>query len=241
MHSEPALKTLTMPRGLREMQKPERANSHGGKQKISSWRNREWKKDSKLSPHPSSYGDTKETTINETINKTECAPKVFGDLGAYRSLTNKTESVFSGKNVPSDYPAPVLLEPYADKPLAEEKPKIMPIVEGASSNTPLASNCLLQGIVTNSKNSSPLSLFPLIGNVPKTTVAMSVVTSPSSSPQWRQLLSKQDTEKMMQAFSLGVYLGDLTVLSMFGEFTSSPSGRKFFVLTPPQLNPGLLL
>ena len=224
------------------MQKPEKANSHGGKQKISSWRNREWKKDSKLSPHPSSYGDTKETTINETINKTDFAPKVFGDQGAYRSLTNKTESVFSGKNVPSDYPGPVLLEPYSDKPLAEEKPKIMPIVEGASSNTPLVSNCLLQGKATNSKNSSPLSLFPLIGNMPKTTVAMSVVTSPSSSPQWRQLLSKQDTEKIMQAFSLGVYLGDLTVLSiMFGEFTSSPSGRKFFVLTPPQLNPGLLL
>ena len=53
-------------------------------------------------------------------------------------------------------------------------------------------------------NTKPMSLLPFLG-MPSAAGIAGKITSPTSSPQWMQLLSKQDTDEMMQDLSQGLY------------------------------------
>ena len=195
-----------MPRGWREAHKPETADSYRGRRKIPPWRKKEFDKESNLPSASSSDSTLEQTGINETMNSgvlaASFAPPILNEgLETSNKSSNTTEALQLGGSFDVRYMLTGNLQP-------ETKTTSIHGVDGMSSNTSLlpddSSNVCRQ--VPNSSVSKPLSLLPFLG-MPSAVSVKGSITSPThtSVPQWMQLLSKQDTEKMSHAITLGLY------------------------------------
>ena len=179
-----------MPRG-RQQQSKELHLKRGGKIKTSMGR-RELGK--------ASLTSLEESTVNANIAEARFVPK---DFQHQHGNGSKTESLLSGSSLSQDLYS-VLVENSQD----ETKLKLQ-TVDGAFDNIAIAPkyssfDSYVKG--TCSSNTKPLSRFPFLDNVPISIGLTGAIASPPSLPQWRQLLSKQDTQRMMQDLSIGEYL-----------------------------------
>jgi len=176
-----------MPRG-RQQQSKELHLKRGGKIKTSMGR-RELGK--------ASLTSLEESTVNANITEARFDPKDF------QHGSKKTESLLSGSSLSQDLYS-VLVENSQD----EAKFKLQ-TVDGAFDNIALAPK--YSAFDSNVKGAcssytKPLSRFSFLDNVPISIALTGAIASPPSLPQWRQLLSKQDTQRMMQDLSIGEYL-----------------------------------
>ena len=178
-----------MPRGWRETHKPETADSYRGQRRLP-WR----REDSSL---PSEIAK-----VNETRKTGEfplgVTPVVLNEAVEAFSL-NKTESLTSN-NYDTHYS--ITDNPQLDTKGAQE------IVGSGSSLSSLGANgfsCARHQGTSPANASKPLSLFPFLG-MPSTVGSMVSITSPTppSVPQWMQLLTNQDAQRIMQDISSGV-------------------------------------
>ena len=180
-----------MPRGWRETHKPETADSYRGGRRIP------WRRDDSSLP-------SKSAKVNETRKTGEfpvgVTPIVLNEaLEAFSS--NKTESLTSN-NYDTHYST-------ADNPQLETKGAQEIVGSGSNPSSLGASgfSCARNQGTSLTNASKPLSLFPFLG-MPSTvgSMHMASITSPTSPsvPQWMQLLTNQDAQRIMQDISSGV-------------------------------------
>ena len=187
-----------MPRGWRETQKPETADSQRGRRKPDRWRRREWDKESNLSSVSSHDSIFEQAMVSETMKSSKFSP--IQNEGLDAKLTNETESLASGTG--SGHNSTL----YSLMGIVQPEAKSTNVAEGASdysSLTPSGSSNAYNK-VTNSNSMKPLSLLPFLG-MTSTVGVTGPITSPTSAPQWVQLLNKQDAEKLMQDLNSGLY------------------------------------
>ena len=177
-----------MPRGWRETHKPETADSYRGRRRIP------WRRDNSSLPSESAK-------VNETRKTREfpmgVTPVVLNEaVEAFSS--NKTESLTSN-NYDTHYST-------ADNTQPETK-GAQEIVDSGSNPSSLKANgfsCARNQGTSLTNASKPLSLFPFLG-MPSTVGSIASITSPTSPsvPQWMQLVTNQDAERIMQDISSG--------------------------------------
>ena len=180
-----------MPRG-RQQQSKELHLKRGGKIKTSMGR-RELGK--------ASLTSLEESTVNANTTEARIVPKDFQHQ--HGNGSKKTESLLSGSSLSQD-----LYSVLVDNSQDETKSKLQ-TVDGAFDNIALAPkystfDSNVKGAC--SSYTKPLSRFPFLDNVPISMALTGAIASPPSLPQWRQLLGKQDTQRMMQDLSIGEYL-----------------------------------
>lgn len=167
------------------------------------WMKRNCDKDSNFPPVSSHESALEHTRFNETM-KSGDFPMVFAppilNEGLEAKSSNKTEALDTENYNTQLYSLTDSLNP-------EVKPAIQS-GDGASncsSPTPNAgSSSIAYSSMANSSGSKPLStLLPFLA-VPSTVSVMGSITSPTSVPQWMQLLGKQDGEAMPQDMSSGL-------------------------------------
>ena len=194
-----------MPRGWRDVHKPETADSQRGRRKMPRpWMKRDCDKDSNFPPVSSHESATEHTRFNETM-KSRDFPMVFAppilNEGLEVKSSDKTEALDTGNYNTQLYSLTDSLKP-------EVKLSNIQSVDGASnysSPTPDdGSSSIAYSSMANSSGSKPLStLLPFLA-MPSTVSVMGSITSPTSVPQWMQLLGKQDGEAMPQDLSSGL-------------------------------------
>ena len=189
-----------MPRGWREMQKPETADSQRGRRQKPGhmWRRREWDKESNLSSVSSHDSIFEQAMVSETMKSSKFPP--VQNEGLEAKLTNETESLVSSSSSGHNgtlYSLMGNIQPEANSTNSAER------VSCYSSFTPSDSSNAYNK-VTNSNSMKTLSLLPFLG-MTGTVGVTGPITSPTSVPQWMQLLNKQDAEKLMQDLNSGLY------------------------------------
>ena len=187
-----------MPRGWRETQKPETADSQRGRRKPLTWRRREWDKESNPSSVSSQDSIFEQRMATETM-KSATFPSIQNE-GLEAKLKNETESLVSDSS--SGHYSTL----YSLMGNMQLETKSTNSAEGASDYSSLTPNdsSNAHSKVANSNSVKPLSLFPFLG-MTGTVGVTGPITSPTSVPQWMQVLNKQDAEKLMQDLNSGLY------------------------------------
>lgn len=175
-----------MPRGSRHPESANTTDSQRGRRRIPPWRNIGWDEESRLSSISSCGSATQQGRGDEPTCMTteDLTPKLYQGLGT----NSKSETVGSRKSTNHSL-------------TGNEQP------EAPADYSSVASNGLSNAytkVPANSNNTKPMSLLPFLG-MPSAAGIVGKITSPTSAPQWMQLLSKQDADEMMQDLSHGLY------------------------------------
>ena len=178
-----------MPRGWRETHKPETADSYRGRRRLP------WRRDDSSLPSESAK-------VNETRKTKEfpmgVTPVVLNE--AVEAFSSNTTESLTSNNYDTHYST-------ADNPQLVTKgaQEIMGSGSNPSSLEASGFSCARNQGTSLTNASKPLSLFPFLG-MPSTVGSMAFITSPTSPsvPQWMQLLTNQDAQRIMQDISSGV-------------------------------------
>ena len=178
-----------MPRGWRETHKPETADSYRGRRRLP------WRRDDSSLPSESAK-------VNETRKTKEfpmgVTPVVLNE--AVEAFSSNTTESLTSNNYDTHYST-------ADNPQLVTKgaQEIMGSGSNPSSLEASGFSCARNQGTSLTNASKPLSLFPFLG-MPSTVGSMASITSPTSPsvPQWMQLLTNQDAQRIMHDISSGV-------------------------------------
>lgn len=175
-----------MPRGSRHPESANTTDSQRGRRRIPPWRNIGWDEESRLSSISSCGSATQQARGDEPTCMTteDLTPKFYEGLGA----NSKSETVGSRKSTHHSL-------------TGNKQPETPADYSSVASNG--LSNVYTK-VPANSNNTKPMSLLPFLG-MPSAAGIVGKITSPTSAPQWMQLLSKQDADEMMQDLSHGLY------------------------------------